>query len=378
MPKQNYKITLTPLTGVHIGTGEILTPLDYKLAYKMGNVDFKKPTYFKFSTDKILKRLIDEKVDLTAFERASVEGNTRELQKFFHAKCTAIKDTDYPCDVTDSFLRTYNDNIKKDAINNAAQVFQMYHPEGSPKPVIPGSSIKGSIRTALLNYYLKDVDADTLSGDKDALIQKKLLHYNDAKDDPLRCIMISDSSFQVKCQLVGQLKNIAFNKVEQNLFSLDKLQIQAEIIPGSLTGGSAVSDISIGIDKGLQAAQNPKDHSRIMPISMADIISACNEFYLEEFLNEYDTFYREVYDGSTDLITELKKQLEAAVKEKNQFIIRVGRWSQVEFVTLGKDLRNPKTPSRNNRQMGWGGTRTVFDYDGKYLPMGWCILKVED
>ena len=53
MPKKIYTIEIEPLTGVHIGTGEKLTPIDY--AVKPIN---RKDMYLKFSSDKILDRLI--------------------------------------------------------------------------------------------------------------------------------------------------------------------------------------------------------------------------------------------------------------------------------------------------------------------------------
>jgi CRISPR-associated protein Csm5 len=54
MEKEHHVLTLTPLTGVHIGNGEELTPLDYKIAKKVGSLDFKKEMYWKFSSDRIL------------------------------------------------------------------------------------------------------------------------------------------------------------------------------------------------------------------------------------------------------------------------------------------------------------------------------------
>ena len=118
---------------------------------------------------------------------------------------------------------------------------------------------------------------------------------------------------------------------------------------------------------------------RIQAISFEDIRNACNDFYWGEFLSEYDRFYKDVYDGTEDLIVELKKQLEDAVNAKGQCIIRVGRWSQVEFVTFEKNFRNPKTPKdRYGKQFGYGGTRTLFDYNGKYVPMGWCVMSLPD
>ena len=76
--------TLTPVTGVHIGTGEELTCLDYKVVSSSG----KKPLYVKFSSDRILQRIVNDEKAMAAFENASVSGNMKELQGFFHQKCT--------------------------------------------------------------------------------------------------------------------------------------------------------------------------------------------------------------------------------------------------------------------------------------------------
>ena len=57
--KERYKLIIEPITPVHIGTGVELTPLDYKVTSKLGTLDFKKNMYFKFSSDKILRRMIE-------------------------------------------------------------------------------------------------------------------------------------------------------------------------------------------------------------------------------------------------------------------------------------------------------------------------------
>ena len=259
MAKQQYTVSIEPLTGVHIGTGEVLTPLDYKLAKfatKRGKID-SKMMYFKFSSEKILARLIAEQKDLRDFDRASVAGNMKELQKFFNDHCTEISDTDYPCDVTTSFSQKYEANRSKDPLDNSAEVLTMYHAAGSPFPVIPGSSIKGSFRTAILNHLLADSNYrkryDNLLHGYDALLaerneyllakniahyeakmQKELLEYNDAKNDPFRCLSIADCTFKPSAQLAGLLKNISCDKTSGELSSLDKMQIQAEVLRGSL------------------------------------------------------------------------------------------------------------------------------------------------
>jgi CRISPR-associated protein Csm5 len=387
MAKQHYTVTVTPLTGVHIGTGEELTPLDYKLASKVGDIDFRKPMYWRFSSDKILKRLIEEGNDMTAFDRASTVGNMKELQRFFQAHCTNKSDTDYPCDMTKGFHRLYDENREKDPIQNAAKVYEMYRPEGSARPVIPGSSIKGALRTGVLNgcvESLSDSEYEDLQRERFAdVIEKRLLHYNDTKNDPFRALSVGDCGFSASnTQLVGLLKNISVAKFTGELTALKKLQIQAEVIKGVLLGGKASADMTVTIDADLQktpfAGRRNEEPGKLMALSVKRIMAACNTFYLAAFLNEYRTFYQNAMDDTVKSIVALKSLLEDAVKQENQCIIRVGRWIQVEFVTLDENLRKPKTPNIRGKQLGFGNTRTVFDYDGQYIPLGWCILKVKE
>ncbi|MDR1836463.1 MAG: type III-A CRISPR-associated RAMP protein Csm5 [Treponema sp.] len=394
--------TLTPLTGIHIGTGEELTFLDYKIA-SLG--DSKEKKYIKFSNDRILQRLWEDEQKRTAFERASVNGNMKELQKFFQNNCTCADDIDYICEITGEFLKTYNDNWDKDPYQNAAKVLQMYRSQGTPpRPVIPGSSLKGSIRTALLNIYLEDLydlfprDYENLlkyfkqekyivKENKDFkqeknfvkennMLQQKLLDYRDAKDDPLRAVSIPDCPFKARgTQLVGGLKLVPL--------SLDPLetQIQAEVIKGELLGGNAPSELCISIDDKLQKTPfslHWKDSLKCLKtITFDDIRKSCNDFYWGEFKEEYKKFYINASGGTKELIDKLEDRLEEAIT-KGQFIIRVGRWSQVEFVTFEENFRKPETRVVRGKQLESGTTRTLFDYDGKYVPMGWCVLSEKE
>jgi len=411
MDKRRY--TITPVTGVHIGTGEELTPLEYQITSTIGGKKIK-PAYLKFSGERILQRLFrDDKEELSKFELASAacgEGNILELYKFFHTKCD-FNDLDYYCDFTKGFLETYNAILKgnpnqekdpkkkKDPLKNAGIVLQMYRTEGTKNPVIPGSSIKGAIRTALLNNYLKKLPPEEYRSKfaefedeqeeekikKDDKFKKfendlknRLFEYTDAKKDPLRAVLFSDCSFKAdKTQLVGRLNNVTFDRQNKKL-DPKKMQIQAEVLRGGLFGGEAEAELCITINDKLQetpfSLQPEEKQECIKKIAFEDIHESCNNFYWKEFKNEYDTFYKDVDDGSEEFIFELFKKLQAAKDAKGQFIIRVGRWSQVEFVTFEKEFRKPKTRIVKGKELPYGTTRTLFDYNGKYAPMGWCIL----
>ena len=395
--KERYKLTIEPLTPVHIGTGVELTPLDYKVTSKLGTTDFKKNMYFKFSSDKILKRMIEsgDSQKLAKFEEASVKGNMKELQSFFQQNLTCVDDLDYPCEVTNGFVKRYSENQGKDPYDNASKVYQMYRPEGLKTSVIPGSSIKGAIRTGILNAILSGMKKN--NNDKiielkksfsqlknefekksfETKLQKALLgSYSDAKNDPFRAVQISDSfskssSFDNQ-QIVGLLKNVSYDESNEKLKAIEKLQIQAECISGTLTDSKTVLEGVISIDDDLFSAKQISKK-----ITMKEVIKSCNHFFFDEFCNEGRRFYPKE-TGDTKLIDSLFEELSKITDCDNSFIIRVGRWSQVEFVTFGSDFRNPKTPrGKDGKPKGWGGTRTLFDYNGQYLPMGWCKCTIE-
>ena len=383
--KERYKLTIEPLTPVHIGTGVELTPLDYKVTSKLGTTDFKKNMYFKFSSDKILKRMIEsgDTQKLARFEEASVKGNMKELQSFFQQNLTSVDDLDYPCEVTKGFVKRYSENQGKDPYDNASKVYQMYRPDGLKTPVIPGSSIKGSIRTAILNSILYDISDEKYNELKDEFnkvkdpktfetkLQKALLgNYSDAKNDPFRAVQIADCSFSAKnSQTVGELYNVSLNQQNKKIERL-KIQILAEVIKGNLMGTSEKTETTLLIDSDLlktnQIAKN---------ITAEEIVKACNDFFKIQFDNEFEKFYEVCESENCSKLDELDKQISNIVNSNdNSFIIRVGRWSQVEFVTFGSDFRSPKTSKdkKTGKPKGWGGTRTLFDYNGQYLPMGWC------
>ena len=382
MSKEVYKLTVEPITCVHIGNGKELTPLDYLLKKsKQGN-----DLYLAYDTDSIFRRIAKDKSKSALFEQLSSTQDMKELSQFFNDEFNVSEDLKYACDTTKEFANNYAKNKNIDPLQNGRFVLQMYRPEGKKAPVVPGSSIKGSIRTAVLNdlmSVLSDNDYDKLQDDFskcnsgfqkknfESTVQNKLFNNekerDKAKHDPFRAIEIADCNFEAKnTQLVGIIKNVAKNN--QNEISVcNSSLVQAEVIRGKLcqSENKIIGTAEMRLNKDL-AMPSLQQKGVSKEISKEDIIKACNYFYWREFENEYETFYEEAADDNAKLITQLYKELKQ-IKESdcNSFILRVGRWSQVEFVTFEENFRAPQNKK-------YGTTRWVFDYDGFYLPLGWC------
>ncbi len=384
--KKICKIKIEPLTAVHIGTGDSITPLDYKLVKSEDS----SIVYAKYSSDAILSDLIENNKTeaINEFYTLSSANNMLSMQESFHTYCK-ISSMEYYCEVTKKFNELYSKNINKDPTQNALEVQLMYRRNDfdKPNPIIPGSSIKGAIRTAILNKELSDFTDqkfDVLdkqiyeSRDKtkeERNIQKKILSYRNEKDDPFRSIQIRDFEFN-GAGCVGSFEIVSCNKHSGELNAIPT-QIMAECLKGRLIKGTSESIGEFTIDEDLQKSVITNDDPKktfIMgkKISMDSIIDSCNFFFKSEFDSEYNAFYKDSIN-KTLYISSLKEEIEKITSSSNQFLIRVGRWSQVEFVTLEERLRYPKTPKgRDHRQKPYGTTRTLLDYNGDYVPMGWC------
>ncbi len=395
--KKTYKIKIEPLTAVHIGTGNELLPTDYVLTTAPNNPSVKK--YVKFSSDKIIDKILSSGTaqQKTEMQKACDSNNINELARFFNKYF--YMGIDYDADVTRELNSLYSKKINQSLFENSLAVNEMRH--FANKPYIPGSSIKGAIRTAVLNQILlqdmSDKEYDELVSMADekkqkdlkkkgsyekqiqekALLMTKVEKIDSAKLDPFRCVEISDCEFSAKNQIVGKMRNAKIDKFKKELVFND-MQIIAEAISGKLLKKESTSVFNLRINEDLQNVELNNGFCINMQIDLEKIISACNFFFKKEFNEEYQKFYKDAYDG-VDEIFELKKIINSIPENStNEFLIRVGRWSQVESVTFEENFRNPKTPVKKGKVMPFGTSRTVFNYDGQYLPMGWCKCTVEE
>lgn len=378
MHKKQYRLKVQPLTGVHVGSGEILTPLDY-------TVEPKRALYVKFSADALLARLIESKFDLKPYEKACETQDMKTLQDFFNANFDLMKDFEYVCETTRGFRNYFEENKRKNPLDNAREVLQIYRPAGMKSPVLPGSSIKGSLRTAVLNMVMHDW-SDGLYNSTLARFtpirdshrafdvknfERELQHSimgNDPKNDIFRTVALGDCKFPAKgTQIVGRLQNIGINEATGETKE-SGVAFHAEILKGLFMGSDAVGEGTLVIDEPLQMSLDTLQKNHHLA-SVPSLVKSCNYFYKREFNREYERFYQQANGSNLRICKDLKEYIDNFPEtDTNRFLLRIGRWSQVEFVTFEPNFRSPKTP----KDKGWGNTRTVFDFDGSYVPLGWC------
>ena len=364
--KHRYILKITPLTAVHIGTGLELTPFNYVIKLNKNRT----PTLYRFIPGQVISFLSSEQKK--ELEKLSESGNILPLRKFLYNNFKAGMEI-YSLPVSKDIAKSYVNNLQSE--RNQLIINEMYRKGDIYSPVIPGSSLKGAIRTAVLNKKVREKTSRGYAVPKiNKEIQKQALNYKDAKDDPFRAVSISD------CVIKKRSKN----QVVSNLFiykntrgenSRIEMQMTYELIRGKLFNGSAIGGVELLIDNPLIEFPPVGNWEGIkVKLNIKEIADSCNKFYKDAFKEEFNKHY-----GSCNEFL-LKNNLEMLEREiddigsdsnKISFLLRVGRFSQVECVTLEEPYRSPFN------KKGYGKTRTLARYNDLEMPLGWVRVDVK-
>lgn len=141
----NYKLKITTLSPVHIGTGEVYEPTNYVID---GNklYEFNEVLFYKSLTD-LDKKLFNSKLN-----------NYMEIIDFYKSKKEeAKKISHFECDVSTRVKKRYETQYNKDGSknNNQLEIQTTFKNPNTHRAIIPGSSIKGMLDTTLKIYSPK-------------------------------------------------------------------------------------------------------------------------------------------------------------------------------------------------------------------------------
>ncbi|HOV38149.1 MAG TPA: type III-A CRISPR-associated RAMP protein Csm5 [Spirochaetales bacterium] len=373
---EHYIIKIEPLTVLHIGTGRTVEPHEYTV-YNTNN----NPLYLRINYENIFERITDEKLMKKLIKELSTTNDFIRFRSILQEESGEFftKNFIYGSHVTGEFVKEFKEKYSDP--NNQLAILENYRPPFSKVPFIPGSSIKGAIRTALLNKYAKNVDRAKLpnlrklaeySRRNDNSFQQALLNYHSAKEDPFRTIHISDGKVTGKRQMIV---GIAYNFSLKNGIPRDStIPIYLEAIRGMAADGDASTKVTVRLQSELVATSRilNKEMFNGIPfkIDKGEIITDCNTFYKKAWEFEFENFYLNNPDTTNfGLWERLNSDIKEIGTNHNEFLLRIGRFSHMEAVTIEEFRKPPK---------GYGKSRTLFSYKDMLLPIGWVKATIEE
>ena len=397
----SLRLDVTTLGPVHIGTGAEMDPTNYVL-------DAESDALFEFPPD-ALAAVLEERDRRTLLDLVGGSSNRYtipRIQKFIHDRRAALAARATRAVRTSAGVGTlYEERIgdiaqRETGAINQLEIEKTFTDSMNGAPYLPGSSLKGAIRTALLNRInaaRKLTGEERSSGrDRDRKLQQRLFRYQDFAADPMRLIHLSDAMWadEEKTGEVAAETAIAFavNRRKRRVVK-DGVEVRSqaerkglhqllEVVPALCWRGFRGQLTLHGVGMEREDLREPAwPEIRWSPNEIAE---ACNAFYWRDFDEETETLWergflderwyravREIMDGG----------LRDLLASNRAFLLRVGRHSGAESLTLDgvRDIRimTPQgQPRHESEATTWWLASDRIDASSGLLPFGWVLVEL--
>lgn len=319
-------IQLEILTPVHIGTNQDKTwHKDMDFFYQNGKV-------YVVHQEDLFKAMLEKpngKQEINSFSAKLASGKLKELRTYifqhFDIEKIAYLSFDYPKEPTNEIkplLRT-----------------------GLGKPILAGSSLKGSIRTAILTYLIKNDKSNFASqehnlgrrrGNKmfysDSTLQR---HYlgKDPTHDLLRMLQVGDFELNTN-------KTLLYKTQTLNLYG-NSWNIKQSVSNFLECAGKQTSLGKINIpEKQLKNNEHKGILKHTNLLNFKKLFEIINKHTSDLILDELDFWKEEIEEADVhEMVYDYKEELESLVSQINSLdkekscILRVGAGSGWDFMT---------------------------------------------
>jgi CRISPR type III-A/MTUBE-associated RAMP protein Csm5 len=400
---ESVTLHITPLSPVHVGIGEDYEPTNYVM---------EEEALFAFDSD-VANRVLTERqrkdlLDMVSKPSRSPKDMIKQVQQFFYEKKQLfVNASNHRIPVSQGVFALYTKRVGKDAnpddINKLAIQRTFFNPY-SQHPIIPGSSIKGAIRTALLDKInggkalqeVEDRRTHKWRKENNQELQERLMQGKFATD-PMRLLNVGDASYQTPVLFGSEIRFAVDRKKREVLKDGKPVQSQAEAknLYQLLECLAALRYRSFGGSLTVQDLGNldarGKTPDKTLRWTIQDISTACNDFYLKQFEKELAILKerRYLHPDWEKLANQVQN---GVIKRKldggKAFLLRVGRHSGAESVTLNgvRNIKILEGKGADGRQKSsyQPEAKTVWlaadshDTRGGMLPFGWVLVELDD
>lgn len=343
------------LTPIHIGDGLDLDPLEYVINQNLYRIDL--GTYLSSLTNEKRGR----------FEALVKAGTPKGLQlvgirRFIRENFTTATPYIWDTGVSPTVKKIYEERFED--VENQLLISPFARSAGSP--LLPGSSIKGVIRTALLNYWSKEVDKPK-SPEKSREVEAEILNALDLKPrryegdkpvykynidkDVFRALRVEDLMLPAGGTFFAKVSN--FNVKDGDL-NETSIQMVKEVSRFKLAD-TKLSSLSLAVCLDHRFLKHSKSYLGRRDINIETVLSACDKFYRRVLRDEK----KRLFEGKNKEISEIYDSIDRF--SEGSYLVRVGWGSGFDAMTITK-FRHP---------VKWGASKHLVE--GKW-PLGFMKL----
>jgi CRISPR-associated protein Csm5 len=358
--KTENRFYIRILSPVHIGCDEVYEPMGFV-------VDENSCTLTAFDPLEFFRSLNpQEREQYTAISRKGTIVSLLELYRFMRVKRFCGHDVEMSEGLMNHYRQTLsmkpsegNSRKVQQELNNFTIARTAFN-EHDSLPYIPGSAIKGALRTAYLNHLAagKTVRDDPRDRNPSQTMEKRFLEYDKLEHDPFRLLKVSDfMPVKASTKIVYAVNE---KKKPSKFKARGPYQILEIIKPGAIFTGTITVEGRYAKEAGIR-----------QPLTEEALFKSVDVFYDREMKREKE----ELQAAGLPILKE--------VDSVGGLLFRIGRHSGAESLTV-EGLRKIKIMQGKDKQAIFSKTgATTFwlvaeartDYSREQLqPFGWASL----
>ncbi len=386
-----YRFTAQALTPVHIGSGQEIDPLEFILH---GN------RLIHFNPAELITRL--PLPDRDRFVQLIEKAELKAIQSFLRNHLDPKQASPVYVDISEEFRKEFEEKASNP--NNQFRVDMMPRNPHLGNVYLPGSSIKGAIRTALVNYFTnldptakesihQAVRAERNDNRKPTVLEEKALNrlHSETEWDVLRLLEVEDVSLPSGSTRIDRAVHL--NPAKSGP---EKIQIWVERLK-SLADERKAPVFTVTLHLDTKAMLDPRVRTSLGRIlDFETILQACNQFYWGRMAAEADKFDGRGAGGKSwkrlhglfpkgrttdgeDVIIDPAKPPWWCSPQKKRMLLRVGRFSHFESLSVDGLRQGYNVQGRRPiEHMGATRTRCALGGDNTAVPFGWVQLTLEN
>jgi len=346
----------TPLTPVHFGAGEMITPEEYKIINQ---------TLIRLNPHAIVAAW--DPATRRRFEQAIEANNLKQARDLLRAAADQPRFQLYRAQMGAETAAALRDAPPDRRGGEIHAVVRNLH---AGKVVVPGSAIKGAIRTAIVNALAASLEDPAKQQIRAALerqrdrawqvLEARTLEYerNKTELDPLRGLRVSDGELPPEAVRVDRVL-VQNRSGRQN--QARGIQVHVERL---LSRADGIKPPSCLIRIALAEEWTRDRRTGLKPLGWDFVIGACNCFFARRYQEEVAQFS----------FLQGREWVPAQLPE-GAILLRVGRFSHFESLSVD-GLRSGWNAQRRRPIEGMGSSRSLCMLDrGVGAPFGWVLLE---
>jgi len=383
-----WRLTAVPLTPIHVGDGSVLAAEEWRLTPDGAWLERFEPAAVLRAADPRRRREYLENLErgqLQAAQRILRESVPPGLVLERIAVGAAASEQLRP--VVENPLRR-------------GDVRPMVRTGG--RPYLPGSSLKGALRTALLSSLVPGKTAaieavkerhrtqrGTIAARGSNEVQALLLEHQNPDQDPFRFVEVADIALPERSTRVDQVINWRPARLIRNgKQPAEKMQMIFEVTNCAALGKPLPLACAIRIEAGALREARRRDRegrkTPSFPLDAQALARAVNAFHWKLWDYELTRFFA----GETSIETTLQSLVrvkapdgtllgpEALRERSDVLLLRLGRFGQFESKSLDGVREGWNAQAEPPQPMKEGNTRNLVKAGGTapLLPLGWLLL----